>query len=182
MMCNGIYGRLKPLAAMLMAMVVAILMQGCATDECLDNKNSLPLAGFYASGNPSQGVAVDSVTVAGLGAPGDSLVIDNGRNISETYLPFRIDEGESAFEIVYNFTAKDNGGVPLSDVISFEYDIDPYFVSSACGAIYEYKIKNISTTHTYIDSVSCPAGVIDNTPGQNIRIYFRVMSQEGGEE
>lgn len=164
--------------------VVSLFFWGCATDECLDNKNSLPLAGFYASGSDSRGVTIDSLTIAGIGAPGDSLIIDNGRNISEAYLPFRIDSGKSSFEILYNFTAGNNGGVPLGDIVTFEYDVEPYFVSSACGAIYKYRVRNISTTHTYIDSVSCPGGVIDNTPGQNIRIYFRVQNpgEEGGDD
>lgn len=153
---------------------------GCATDECLDNQNSLPLAGFYSSTSVPQPVTLDSISLYGVGAPGDSLVLNNARSVSQTYLPFRIDEEETSFRIYYESTATINGGRPLYDEIKFSYGIEPWFVSSACGAIYKYKIRDISYTTLFLDSVTCPKGIIDNVPGQNIMFYFRVS--QGGED
>lgn len=158
-----------------------MLLAACGTEECLDNKNSLPLAGFYASGWGDQQIQVDSISLMGIGAPGDSLILDNARNVSQVFLPFRIDENRTDFRLYYDFAKSQEGRVPYDD-ISFEYDIDPWFVSAACGAIYKYKIRNISHTNLLIDSISCPGGVIDNVTGVNINIYFRVNLQEEGAE
>lgn len=157
-----------------------LTLASCATNECYDNKNSLPLAGFYSSEKTPQAVSLDSVTIYGIGAPGDSILHDSVRNLTETYLPFRIDQGQTQYVIKYL------GGVAgffrVGDTITFNYDIVPWFVSAACGAVYNYRITSIETTHFAIDSVTCPLGVIDNVDIENIKIYFKVDSEEGDEE
>ena len=151
-------------------------MGSCAGNECYDNKNSLPLAGFYSSAPRPQKISIDSISIYGIGAPGDSILQDSVRNLSQSYLPFRIDEGNTVYVIQYLFG--DAGKIHLADTIKFEYDIVPWFVSSACGVIYDYKMKDIVTTHNLIDSVTCPSGEITNANTENIRIYFKVAQEE----
>ena len=86
-----------------------LCLAACDSSDCGDNRSSLPLAGFRASSFPTQAIALDSLGIAGIGAPTDS-VIDH-------------------------------------------------------------------TTH-FVDSVTCPSQVIDNTPGENIFIYFRTDSPD----
>lgn len=155
------------------------LLASCSSNECLENKNSLPLAGFYSSDSVPQQISIDSISVFGIGAPGDSILHDSVRSLSQTYLPFRIDQGQTRYVIRYL------GGMlgiyHIADTITFNYDIIPWFVSAACGAVYDYKITSIETTHNIIDSVTCPMGVIDNTDTENLKIYFRVNVSEEGE-
>lgn len=155
------------------------ILASCASNECLENKNSLPLAGFYNSDTVPKQISLDSVSIFGIKAPGDSMIQDNARSISQTYLPFRIDQGETQYVIQYN--AGLLGKHHIADTITFSYDIVPWFVSSACGAVYDYKITSIESTHNIIDSVTCPEGVIDNKDTENIKIYFRVAISEEGE-
>ena len=144
----------------------------CCNSECYDNQNSLPLAGFYSSSEDPKAISLDSITIFGVGAPGDSILVNVARGLSQVYLPFRIDQGSTTYEIRYL------GGMgefyELRDIITFNYDIVPMFVSTACGAVYYYKINSIETTHTFIDSVTCPLGEITNANIENLRIYFRV--------
>lgn len=159
--------------AFFIGMVVA---GACSNDECFDNKNSLPLAGFYSSDTVPSSIQLSAVTIYGIGAPGDSILHDSVSGLSETYLPFRIDEGTTSYVIKY---MEENLALfNLADTITFDYEIVPWFVSSACGAIYKYKMRTITTTHHIIDSVSCPEGEIDNRNIQNLRIYFRVSESE----
>lgn len=169
--------RLTPLL-----MMGCILLAGaCSNDECLDNKNSLPLAGFYSSDEKPQAISLDSLTILGIGAPGDSVLHDSVRSLSQTYLPFRIDQEETTYEIRY--LSGDFGLYHITDRITFKYEIQPWFVSQACGVVYNYKIKSITWTDNVIDSVTCPTGVINNADIENIKIYFRVrLQEEGGEE
>lgn len=159
------------------------IITSCGNAECLENKNSLPLAGFYGSGPKPAKISLDSISILGIGVPGDSILQDSVRGLSQSYLPFRIDQGSTTYEIRYLFG--DAGLLELNDVITFNYEIEPWFVSSACGVSYRYVMKSIETTHVFIDSVTCPGGVIDNADKENIRIYFRTSeseAEEGGEK
>lgn len=149
---------------------------GCNNSECFDNKNSLPLAGFYSSGEIPRPISIDSISILGVGAPGDSILQDSVRSLSQVYLPFRIDQEWTTYEIRY--LQGEAGQYRLSDFITFYYQIIPEFVSSACGAVYYYRMDSIVTTHTFIDSVTCPVGEITNANIENLRIYFRVAEGE----
>lgn len=149
---------------------------GCSTSECFDNQNSLPLAGFYSSQEIPDPITLDSITILGVDCPGDSILQDSVRSLSQVYLPFRIDQPSTTYEIRYlGGTA---GLYHIYDEITFEYDIIPMFTSAACGAVYYYKMNNIYYTKNFIDSVACPGGVITNENIENLKIYFRVAIEE----
>ena len=158
-------------------LLIAFLAVGisCSNDECFENKNSLPLAGFYSSGADPKSISLDSLSIYGVGVPGDSILEDSVRSLSLTYLPFRIDQNSTTYVIQY--LSGLSGILRVRDTITFNYDIVPMFVSSACGVIYEYKMTSINTTHYYIDSVTCPLKTIDNTNIENLKIYFRVSAE-----
>lgn len=148
---------------------------GCSTSECYDNKNSLPLAGFYSSQETPQSISLDSISILGIGAPGDSILQDSVRSLSQVYLPFRIDQNSTTYAIYY--LAGLPGIYHMYDEITFNYEIIPMFVSSACGAVYYYKMTSIEHTNNFIDSVVCPNGEITNANIENLKIYFRVATE-----
>lgn len=145
-------------------------------NECYDNQNSLPLAGFYSSEEFPKAISLDSISILGVGAPGDSILQDSVRTISQVYLPFRIDQNSTTYEIRY--LAGEAGKYRISDYITFNYEILPMFVSSACGTVYYYKMTGIDYTQNFIDSVVCPTGEITNANIENLKIYMRVSLEE----
>lgn len=150
----------------------------CNSDECYDNRNSLPLAGFYTATETPEAVSIDSVSIYAIGAPGDSVLHDSVRTLSQTYLPFRIDGNASRVRYVIRYLQGNLGRLGIADTISLSYDIEPKFVSAACGVVYIFRITDISTTRYCIDSVTCPRGYIDNVAVENIHIYFRVNTAD----
>lgn len=148
----------------------------CSTSECFDNQNSLPLAGFYSSQEVPKAISLDSISILGIGAPGDSILQDSVRSLSEVYLPFRIDQNSTTYQILY--LGGILGEMGIFDIIRFEYDIVPMFVSTACGTVYYYKMNSINYTTNIIDSVTCPTGEITNANIENLKIYFRVAEEE----
>ena len=140
----------------------------CSSADCPDNQNSLPVAGFYAPDGYGEmsPVTLDSISIYGSDAPADTMLLDKERGVSQVYLPFRITQQSTTFVLDY---LRDG----LKDKITFNYELSPRFVSSECGVVYDYKITSITHTDELIDSVTCPAGVITNTPGENLRIYLR---------
>ncbi len=155
---------------MIISAVVSVsLIGGCATSECIDNQSALPYAGFYLSGSEDK-IAVSGLSVVGVDAPNDSLLLSTDSKSESVFLPFRIDNDETSFEFRYNLG---EGIDPVKEIITFRYERQPWFVSAACGAMYNFKITDITFSGLMIDTVSCPGNLITNVNKENIRIYFR---------
>lgn len=157
------------LRVLLPAAFAALLAAGCSTEECTDNQNSLPLAVFWTSDALPKETSLDSVTVYGIGAPGDSLLADSAASLDFIYLPFRIDQPRTVYVIEY-LQSRYAG---VRDTIDFRYSIVPHFVSAACGAVYYYDDIEIRHTTNRIDSVICPDGRITNANISNIDIFLK---------
>lgn len=161
--------------ALLMVAIVATLplLTGCNTVGCTDNRSAIPLAGFYDS--EGKEIYIDSITIGGIGAPGDSLLLDCQR-AGAVYLPLRQTKESASFFVAYRQQALDYP--ELVDTITFNYRSIPYFASEECGALLEYRITRVSHTCHLIDSVAVvPAdSLIINVPVENIRLYFRTAS------
>ncbi len=152
------------------------LTWGCATDECLQNKNALPLAGFYDTAQPDRKISVDSLEVYGVNAPGDSVLFPGTQVISQLYLPFRLDSDTTRY--VFRYLQKSLQALDIRDTVTFVYSREPRFVSSACGVSYVFGIEEIKSTGVIIDSVRCPMHEINSMDTENLHIYFRVATEE----
>lgn len=157
------------------AAIMISVASACSSDECLENKNALPLAGFYSSEENPKNISLSYLTVFGLNAPGDSLLVDSAASTNEIYIPFRIDEPKSAYVFAYAIGTEPTP--ELNDTVTFYYDQTAQFVSMACGASYIYDVYKIEHTTHFIDSVVCPKGLITNSPGENLKIFFRVSNE-----
>lgn len=153
------------------AMIVA---GGCNTSGCLENRNSIPLAGFYSYGT-GDAIAIDSLAVGGIGAPGDSLLLAPGRASQQVYLPLRSSATETAFFIAYE--QRDLRSTP-PDTITLTYSSEPRFVSEDCGAMYYYRLRRVGHTRHLIDSVGVADSLITNTDIERLRIYFRTAEPD----
>lgn len=58
----------------ILASIAAALtvMTACSAVGCTENRNSVPLAGFYSM-QTEEPITVDSIAVGGVGAPADTL-------------------------------------------------------------------------------------------------------------
>ena len=153
------------------AVVVALTVVCCNSSGCLDNQNSIPLAGFYSMETKGK-VSVRDINIGGVGAPGDTLLL-RGVAANQVYLPFRAADNSTAFYF-HLVTDADTLGIDtgLNDTISFRYESIPYFASADCGAMYHYRITECSHTTLFIDSVAVTDSLITNVDMQRIEIYF----------
>ncbi len=157
--------RLLPALGAIIA-ICAGCFAGCSTSDCDDLQNTLPMAGFFSTDSTPTPTTLPRLTLYGIGAPGDSLLLDSALAVSEAYLPFRIDSRPTSFVLDYLQGS-------MRDTITFTYDLSPRFSSMECGVVYDYTPTAITHTRTLIDSVTCPQGIITNVPGQNLRIYLK---------
>ncbi|MCM1370260.1 MAG: DUF6452 family protein [Candidatus Amulumruptor caecigallinarius] len=152
------------------AVVVCGLFAACNDDDCADNQNALPLAGFYSSVTPGEKIMMDSLEVRGIGAPGDSVLSAATVAKDQLYIPFRIDSDTTIYVFKYLRSAMRQHNI--ADTITFIYSRSPRFVSEECGVSYVFDIRDIEVKGAMIDSVVSPEGFIDNTNVENLRIYF----------
>ncbi len=160
--------------------VLLVSTWGCTTDECLQNKNALPLAGFYDTAESDRKVSVDSIEVRGVGVPGDSILFPGTAAASQLYLPFRLDADTTRY--VFRYMQKRLAALDIRDTVTFIYSRQPRFVSSACGVSYVFGIKGIKSTGIIIDSVTCPMHEINSMDTENLHIYLRVAPEETPED
>lgn len=160
------------------AVLSAVILAGCNSSGCINNQNSIPLAGFYSYGTFAS-ISVPGLTVGGVGAPGDSLIINNG-NTSSVYLPFRAEQPETSFFFHYNQESIANDA--FNDTLTFTYSSLPYFASEECGAMYRYVITDFTYTRHLIDSVGLLDSIITNVDRERIRIYFRTATDDEDED
>lgn len=157
------------------ALISTGVITACSSSACNDNQSSIPLAGFYSSSS-GNAVAIDSISVGGVSAPLDSLILNNVSGMSQVYLPFRSTKPSTSFFIHYNQKALSDPR--LNDTLVFDYTSDLYFASSECGALYRYRITGLKHTTHLIDSVVIADSMINNVDIERVRIYFRVNETE----
>ncbi len=171
--------RTLPIILSLAVTAVIISLSGCSTTGCTENRNSIPIAGFY-SYSTLDPITVDSVAIGGVGAPADSLLLRPSTRGSQVYLPFRASSTETSFYIRY--LSKDLDYPDLYDTLTFTYTSVPYFASADCGAMYHYNITGLDHTNHLIDSVGVIDSIITNLERETIRIFFRTSDPEDTEE
>lgn len=146
------------------ACVSAMLVASCSSDGCLNNRNSILLAGFYQLGTEAQ-VYVTKMSVYGIGAPNDSTLLDTTRNAQQVYLPLRSDTTVTSFVF-------DAG--TLRDTLTIDYSSYPYFDGEDCGAMWRYEIHNVTYTRQFIDSVLVTDPLITNIERERMMIFLTV--------
>lgn len=149
---------------------VGLALCGCNSTGCLDNGSALPLAGFY-SYSTLKAIAVDSLEIRGLGAPGDSILVKTSSSLNQVYLPFRPEAGEVKWVVAYR--QKQLDFPQLQDTITFKYSTIEYFASEQCGAMYAYRLSGVGHTSHLIDSIGVTDSLITNVEMERIHIYFR---------
>lgn len=147
-----------------------LVITSCNSSGCYDNRSSIPLAGFYSSSSGTR-ISLDSIDIMGVGAPGDSLLLDSGTSASQVYLPLRSDSESVTFNIAYDYEQL----FGLEDRLTFVYESYPYFTSAECGAMYRYRITDVRHTSVLLDSVAitAPDSIITNVEIETVQLYFR---------
>ena len=73
----------------------------------------------------------------------------------------------------WRFRYDQEGHEGLDDIVTFDYESQPFFASEECGAMYNYRITRCTTTYNLIDSVVVADSLITNTDRLRLTIYFR---------
>lgn len=154
------------LVSALIACVSVVI--GCSSDGCEHNRNSIPMAGFYDY-KTKNALTVSGLSVAGVNAPNDSLLLDPARSSHQVYLPFRGSQTEASFMF-------SSGGV--GDIVTFHYESMPYFDGEECGAMWRYRIIDVEHRGLIIDSISVTDPEITNIERERIMIFLTATDSE----
>lgn len=135
----------------------------CNNEGCLNNRNSIPMAGFYLL-EGEQSISVTNLEVYGVGSPGDSLLLDTARSNHQVYLPLRgnFDCAKFAFR-----------SGEISDTLTINYNSWPYFDGEDCGAMWRYELTALSYNRTLIDSVLITDPLVTNIERERLMIFLK---------
>ncbi|MCM1310475.1 MAG: DUF6452 family protein [Bacteroides sp.] len=143
-------------------------LASCSGEGCTNNRNSIPLAGFYELDTEQQ-VSVSRMPIYGVGAPNDSSLVDTARSSQQVYLPLRGNQTQAAFVF--------DGG-PLKDTLTINYESYPYYDGEDCGAMWRYLIHNVSHTNNFIDSILVTDPLITNIERERLMIFLKLPTAE----
>lgn len=155
-----------------LVVAIAMLLSGCGSSGCLENRTSIPQAVFYAYNHPSQKVSVDSISVYGVGQWNDSLLLDCAKKVTTLDLPFRNNADTTQYVIRYD--ARALASAQYSDTLTFIYRRHPYFISGDCGVVFNYYIDAVDYTRNVLDSVALVNKEVNNKEQETLRIYYYV--------
>ena len=148
------------------------LLSACGSDGCTSNTASIPLAQLYSS-STLKAIAVDSISVYGIGAPGDSMIVRCGRSISQFTMPLRTTVDETKYVIHYDQKALSDER--NNDTITLRCKTDAMFDSKECGVVYAFEVSDFYYTRHLIDSMAMPYNRITNLTSVSVQLYMRTQ-------
>ena len=149
---------------------------GCASEGCVDNRSSIPMAQFYSYDAQEAQLSIDSISIYGIGQPGDSMLLDSAVAVSLVYLPLRFTHDTTRYVIRY-----DQQGLSsprYNDTLTFIYRAYPYFASIDCGAMYNFIIDTCRYTRNILDSVAVTVPEITNKNEESVRLFYTVQNSD----
>lgn len=147
----------------------AVCIVGGCTPECLDLKNSIPRAGFYDyDATTETALTLPSVTIYGIGAPGDSALLRN-TSAKLVYLPLRLNVNECRYVIHYSYGGYNDDA--SNDTVSLAYTPLPQFVSHECGALYFFKLDEVTHTNHLLRNVT-HSDTVKNIDVEYLQFFF----------
>lgn len=160
----------KLLTAVVAPLAAGALLAGCNTSGCTDNRNSLPLAGLYT--DKGEQASFTALSVGGIGAPDDSLLVSPAETVSRVYLPLRSTASSTSFFFSFDISP-DSIPLVVSDTLTLDYTSTPYFNGEECGASYRYNITAMRHTRHIIDSVALTDREVTNVDREIMKIFIR---------
>lgn len=147
----------------ILAILLAAVTSACGDGGCYDNGSALPLAQFRISGTNTK-TSVNPVTIMGIGAPNDSVLIDTTSK-SEFYLPLRATVNETRYRISFG---------DIADTITLRYTPIPRFVNAECGAMYFFRLQHVGTTTNVLDSIAIAVSdsLVTNAVRPSLYLYL----------
>lgn len=160
---------------LLLLFPLAAMLSSCSNSGCSDMRSAIPLATLAAAPSGAA-ISIDSIEVAGVGAPVDNAIIVNeSQRVSQFYMPLRANASEVTYRISY--MQKSLRG--LYDDITLKYISWPWLASQECGAMYKYRLTEVTHTRCFLDSIAIlPSdSIISNLDVASLRLYFQLSRQ-----
>lgn len=164
-------GRAAAVAALLFCLLPVFFSTGCNTEACLESKTSIFSAAFYAYGDSGVKVAIDSVSIYGVGQYKDSLLVDTA-NIASFQATLRSDRDTTQYVIRYD--QHNLNPRYKRDTLTFVYHTYIEFESAECGAMYNYVIDDFYYTTWQIVDAQLMTPEFNNQDVENVRLYYYV--------
>lgn len=145
----------------ILLLTTILLMVSCTSDNetCREETRVVLRIGFFSS-ESSALASIDSVTIMGI--PDETLFYNNSKNINKVELPLVASGTATQFAIRFN---------EQWDTLTVLHTTNPYFVSYACGMIYNHQIDTVLIRGAVSKSLKIDAKLVNNQNVQHLQIY-----------
>ena len=148
------------------AILLMLILNSCKDEYtiCDVSTNVAEKSGFYhVSSGVEQPINSSSFFLTQLGSSSPIYAAVN--NLGRFSLPLNplLDSAKYQISVNNNVTI---------DTITFVYTSQPLLINADCGTIYIQNLTRVWATKHKIDSVKISNNVINNTSGENLKIYF----------
>lgn len=165
----------KILDIILVVFLLGIGFVSCGDDGCMENRSSIPLIAFYSDADTTQRVAIDSLTVWGIGQINDSLLLDTA-SVNQFMAPLR--DGVDTTKYVLRYDQENLNPRYKFDTLTFVYHSYVKFDSAECGAMFNYVIDDFRYTTHQLVSATLLTKEIDNLNIENVKLFYHVEEAE----
>jgi len=145
------------------ALVLSVFLYGCTADDmCLSNQNALH-ANFFSMEEPQKTIAVEKITVLGLGMPEDYTVYKD-ETVSKMFLKLSYTADTTTYVIIKQ---------TLKDTLQFVHSKTLDFTSRKCGFNFNFKLDTVLFAGIFIDSIAIKHQTVKyNENFDNVEIYI----------
>ncbi len=145
--------------------MLLLLMASCTpSTDCRQTENVRCVV-LFINGKTQNPIAFDSLTVQGVGS--DSILVKNQKKVNKLSLPLRTDTTATSFLLTSG---------SYKETITIYHTPAPYFISMACGCFVYHTIDTIETTNVRLTEAEILNTAVQNTPEDNIRLFFHLPS------
>ncbi len=141
-----------------------LLPTGCDTIDCTLYNIVSCQASFYANGGAVSITDVLDVKTCGI----DSVLVNQQSSTETLNLP--LSYWQETDTLVFIVTGE---GYALMDTVWIDKENTPHFESPDCPSTMFHHIRDVRTTHTFIDSVTIVQPLVNYDQTDNLQIHVR---------
>ena len=152
------------------AIITGFLVTGCSEEGCTDPRVSYT-AGNVEAENLESTINVNGFSIWGIGQATDSAMVTNGSISSPMELLLNSNSDVTQLKFDFYLT-KDTVRDTISDIITFYYENQDFFLSMDCGCTVYHFIDSITTTNNFILKTEIVNPEVTNEKKINFNLYY----------
>ncbi|MEM9142095.1 MAG: DUF6452 family protein [Bacteroidota bacterium] len=169
---------IKPAKSIILTLSIILALAyfaSCEKDDiCVDGDTPLLVIKFYDAEDTTMTKEVTGLQVNGLIIGEDTLDIVANTALDSIQLPLRTTENNTSFLISQTLS---NPDTTLTNILTFSYEVQPEFISRACGYVANYNalegtaLRGVEADSLWIQEIEIEIPLVENSNETHVKIF-----------